>query len=85
MSRVEWDENGEVIWPRLLIGAVVVKRNGRLQINRLEGEQETLYIPPDFIYNQLHSRQPLIDLAAKMIYYDEIIDQIIEFETSMRP
>ena len=74
------DDNG-VEWPCLAITACVVKKDKRLQIIRYE-TGEVLYSPPDFI--KLHSRQPLVDLAASMIWYDEIFDRIFEFESNYK-
>lgn len=80
INRTFIDDNG-VEWPCLAITAVVVKRNKRLQIIYYE-TGEVLYIPPDFI--KLNSRQPLVDLASKMVYYDDVFNHILEFESNYR-
>jgi hypothetical protein len=69
---------------RAVLTCVVVKRRGRLMIRCYE-TNETIYCPPDFIQILFKTREPMIDLATEMIYYDEITEKVIEFETRMRP
>jgi len=65
-------------FPTCYITARVIKRNKRLMIQCLENG-EILYCPPDFIRDKLKSREPLIELAEKMLTTDTI-KLIMEFE-----
>jgi hypothetical protein len=63
--------------------ATVVKRHKRLHIIQLEGDQQHLYAPPDFL--DLPDREGLKELARKFTEAQRVdIAAIIEFESSAR-
>lgn len=71
-------------WPCLVVTAEVKKINKRLWVQLVE-TGELVYTPPDFIYKRMNSRADLQRLADRIGYYDEIIDEIIIWETEMSP
>lgn len=61
---------------------VVVKRNGRLRIER---DGEMVYTPPAFLLPFIHNRKGMQDLAKALTDGVTYIKAVIAFETKMRP
>ena len=71
-------------FPKAMWTHVVVKRNKRLFIGRLE-TGDTVYTPPDFIRPHMKSRDQLKVLAEKLTAGESYIDAVVAFESGVLP